>query len=569
MHKTEKQELQKSFFDAAAWRYFGKFYQGQYRPLILNSIVSAAQSLIVVPTLLLIRYAFDYAIPQRNFNVLVLIGIGIFTLRLANSGVSLWLSARNINIIRTAIFRLREDLLIRLYKFSRAFHTRVDQKTMHARIVQDTERLSNMSGALVSRIMPSLFTGLALCFVLLSFNWFLFLVMVLIVPALFLANRYTSKLVKKRVYVFQRAFEKFSKGMSFVLRYMDLTRIQFAEHQEIERQTMTLMDLRDTSKRMAFIYAVHAQSQRIIMGISGIVILIVGGAGVAAETMTIGEFLSFYVAASFLNGRVNTITSSVADIIAGNESMVTLHRLAETKDIKPYYGKKQIQFKGFLSLESVYFKYDVQPVLENVNLRVNPDSKIAIIGSNGTGKSTIIHLILGFYKPCRGKLCADNVPYEEVNIECLRRSIGVVTQHPPLFPGTILENIAYGAPALDREQIITASRYALADEFIQQLPEGYDTQIGEDGVLLSGGECQRIAIARALLRRPKLLILDEPTNHLDRAAVGKVMNSLDNLEECPAILLISHDMGVVSHATEVYQLDKGVLVSHVPVSLAT
>ncbi len=140
-------------------------------------------------------------------------------------------------------------------------------------------------------------------------------------------------------------------------------------------------------------------------------------------------------------------------------------------------------------------------------------------------------------------------------------------QNPTLFSGTILENIGYGASVFERQQIIRASRLALADEFIQQLPEGYDTQVGEDGVLLSGGECQRIAIARALLRRPKLLILDEPTNHLDRAAVRQLMNNLESLEDCPAILIISHDMSVVSHADEVYQLVNGVLIPYSPVTV--
>jgi ATP-binding cassette subfamily B protein len=562
MKMSENQGAQKSFFDLAAWRHFARFYQGQFWLLFFISIGSAAQSLIVLPGLLLIRYAFDVAVPQKNIYLLVLVGIGLLAIRLTDLGVSLWLHWINIGVIRKAIFKLREDLLIRLYKFSRSFHTQTDQKAIHARIVQDTERLSNMSNALVSRLLPSLFASVALSFVLLFLNWLLFLIILSFFPILFLTNRYTGMVVKKKVYVFQRAFERFSKGILFVLRYMDLTKIQSAEDEEIDRQTRAFKKLQATSGGMAFIFAVHSHVQRTLTAVSGIIILIVGGALVATAHMTIGEFISFYIAAVILNNHLSIITEMIAEIMAGNESMVTLHRLVETEDIQSYHGSLQIEFEGFLSLKSVSFSYDDQPLLSKINLSIAPDSKIAIIGSNGAGKSTIIQLILGFYAPCQGELYADNFPYDELDISQLRESMGVVMQNPPFFSGTIFENIIYGPYGIDREQVVFACQYALAEEFIHKLPEGYDTQIGEDGVMLSGGERQRLAIARAILRRPKLLVLDEPTNHLDGATVTKLMKSFDSLSDPPAIVIISHDMSVVNHAREIYQLEKGILLPY-------
>jgi ATP-binding cassette, subfamily B, bacterial len=569
MNKSRNPDPGRSFFDRAAWRYFVQFYAGQHKRLAMSAVISAAQSLIIVPTLLLVRYVFDVAIPQKNIRLLVLIGIGIFVFRLANSAISLWIRAVNISIIKTAIFNLREDLLNRIYGFSRAVHTRLDQKTTHARIVQDTERLSNMSDALISRLIPSLFTSLALCIILLFLNWFLFLIMISIFPVIFMANRYTGKLVKEKVFSFQRAFEAFSNGMMFALRHMDLTRVQTAEEQEIRRQTGTLADLKTRTGKMAFIYAVHGNVQTILTGLSGIIILVVGGITVAIKSITIGEFISFYVAAGYLNGFVDTIAKSIADIIAGNESIVTLHDLAATKNIQPYAGKKQIPFRGFLSLESVSFRYEDQPVLKNVSLSLHPRSRVAIIGTNGAGKSTMTHLILGFYVPLAGRLYADDVPYEDVDIAYLRRQIGVVMQDSALFSGTILENIRYGSTETDRKKIMRAAKLAMADDFIRKIPEGYDAHIGEDGILLSGGERQRLALARALLRGPRLLILDEPTNHLDREAVGQFLNNLDDLDDRPAILMISHDMDVVGHVDEVYRLENGMLMPHILTPVAS
>ncbi len=535
---------------------------------MFSSAVSSAQSLIIVPTLLLVRYAFDEAIPQKNIHLLVLIGIGIFIFRLTNSAISLWIRSINIEIIQTAIYKLREDLLNTVYLYSRSVYTSLDLKTTQARMVQDTARLNRMSNALVSKLLPSFFTSLALCIILLFINWFLFLVLISVFPLLFLSNRYMGKIVKKKVFVFQRVFETFSKGVLFVLRYMDLTKTQTAEDQEINRQIKILKELKTRTGKMAFIYAVYGQVQKALTELSSIIILVVGGYSVAAQSITIGEFIAFFVAAGYLNGCVTTITTSIPEIITGNESMVTLYQMVRTKNVQPYHGKKQIQFEGCISTEAVSFRYDDHTVLENVSLNLHPHSKVAIIGQNGTGKSTITKLILGFYRPIDGCFYADNIPYEELDIVQLRRYIGVVMQDPPLFSGTILENISYGTSVFDRNQVIRAARLAMADEFIQNLPEGYDTEIGEEGILFSGGERQRLAIARALLRQPRLLILDEPTNHLDKATVRQLMDSMDNLDDRPTILMISHDMSVVNHADEVYQLDKGILIPYVPTPVA-
>lgn len=568
MNKSDSQQSRVSLFDKEAWRYFINFYRGQYKRLLFSSAVSSAKSLIIVPTLLLVRYAFDEAIPHGNIHLLVLIGIGIFAFRLVNSAISLWIRSINIEIIQTAIFKLREDLLNIVYLFSRSVYTCLDLKTTHARMVQDTARLTRMSNALVSKLLPSFFTSLALCIILLFINWSLFLVLISVFPLLFLSNRYAGKLVKRRVFVFQRTFETFSKGILFVLRYMDLTKAQTAEDQEINRQINNFAELKTKSGKMTFIYAVYGQVQSTLTELSSIIILVVGGYSVAAQSITIGEFIAFFVAVGYLNRCVNTINSSIPEIITGNESMVTLYQMVKINDVQPYHGKKHILFKGCISIESVSFRYDDHVVLKNVNLNLHLHSKIAIIGSNGTGKSTITKLILGFYRPMAGCFYADNMPYEELDIVQLRKYIGVVMQDPPLFSGTILENISYGTSVFDRSHVVRAARLAMADEFIQNLPGGYDTEIGEEGILLSGGERQRLAIARALLRQPRLLILDEPTNHLDKIAVRQLMDSLDNLDDRPAILMISHDMSVVNHADEVYQLDKGILTTHVQTPVA-
>ncbi len=552
----------RKLIDLEAWRYFASCSPGKVGRLLFYGAVAAAQSLLLLPVLLLIRHAVDVVIPQREIWLLIEIGAGIFALRALSGMVALWLRAAHVRVLKQAIFRLREDLLDRLFRLSRAAYTRLGRDTTHAQIVLDTERLDEASHAVVARLVPATFSAVVLIVLLSFLNARLLLLMLALAPLLFVTIRATGRRVKRRVFVFQRAFETFSNGILFVLQHMDLTLVQSFEAREAERRVADLARLRDTSEKMAFVYAVHGQLQSTVVTLCGVVILVAGGAAVAAQEMTMGGFLSFWVAAGLLNQQLMTIVGAIPEVIAGNESMVTLHRFASGCEPRPYQGREVIRFAGRIHLDGVEFGYDGTPVVHGASLDLRPGSTVAIVGPNGAGKSTILYLILGFYRPQRGELRADGVPYDHLDLVELRRRIGVVMQHPTFFAGTVRENITYGYPEATMDAIARAARLALADEFIRRLPRAYDTPIGEGGILLSGGEVQRIAIARALLRRPKLLILDEPTNHLESAAIHRLLENLAALEERPGVLMISHDRDVIGHADHLYRVADGILVPH-------
>ena len=554
-------EPSRRLLDLEAWRYFERCAPGRVGKLLFYGLVAAAQSLLLLPVLLLIRHAVDTVIPERRIGTLVLIGAGIFGLRAASGLVALWLRAAHVRVLKQATLRLREDLLGRLFQLSRAAYTRLDRDTTHARIVLDTERLDEMSHTVVAKLLPALFSAAVLTVVLGFLDARLLVLMIALAPLVLLTAHATGRLVKHHVFVFQRAFETFSNGILFVLQHMDLTILQAFEAREAERRVADMDRLRATSERMAFVYAVHGQLQSAIVALCGVVILVVGGAAVAAKQMTIGEFLSFWVAAGLLNQQVTTIVGAIPAVIAGNESMVTLHRFAMSGEPRPYQGRERIPFTGHVELDDVDFGYDGVPVVRGASLDVRPGATVAIVGPNGAGKSTILHLILGLYRPLRGELRADGVPYHRLDLVELRRRVGVVMQHPTFFAGTVRENIAYGCPEATADEIARAARLALADEFIRKLPRAYDTPIGEEGILLSGGEVQRIAIARALLRNPRLLILDEPTNHLENAAIHRLLENLAALETRPAVLIISHDREVLGYADQIYRIERGILRS--------
>jgi ABC-type bacteriocin/lantibiotic exporter with double-glycine peptidase domain len=497
-----------------SWKYFIQLYEGESPRLVFSVFLSIIQGLLVLPIAFLVRYAFDEVIPSGDIGSLILIGIGILMLNSATQALTLWSRYLTLKTNKLAVKRLRNKLLNKCFNFSRSYYSEVDRSRIHAVIVQDTERLDCMSNALVALFLPSLIVCVGLSGALLYLNWFLFLLMVLVTPVLFLVSRLMKRRIEKRTNAFHRAFEKFSKGVLFVLKTLDLTKIQTAELLEKKRQMKYIGKVGKTSRAMAWLNAAYTSIQSGIVIISGILILVVGGLGVSKGTMTLGSLLSFYVGVSLMNRYVKIMLSSIPYIIEGKESLDTLYNMIQTKDSAPYLGRKRVAFKGNILLDKVDFQYKQEPVIENLSLFIPSQKIVALLGPNGSGKSTVAHLILGFYKPQKGQLLADSIPYSEIDMSNLRQYFGVVMQDPIIFSGTILENITYGIPKIKEQDVIQAAKMAEVHEFIHDFADGYQTSCGEDGVLLSGGQRQRIAIARALLRRPKLLILDEPFNHL-------------------------------------------------------
>ena len=234
-----------------AWRYYTQFYRGFHRWLILSVAIAAVQSAVYLPIALLVRTVFDRVIPKHDFGLLLYIGLAILALYLVDAGLTLYTRYLGLRITKHAIQRFRDELLKRLYTYSRSFYTEADRSQLHASVVQDTERLDVMTNALVVQFLPAFITSLALSVVLLILNWYLFLALISVLPVLYVLNLWLSRLVRERTRLFQRSFETFSKGVLFVLQMMDLTTIQSAEAFELERQRRHLDELRRSSTDMA------------------------------------------------------------------------------------------------------------------------------------------------------------------------------------------------------------------------------------------------------------------------------------------------------------------------------
>ena len=214
--------------------------------------------------------------------------------------------------------------------------------------------------------------------------------------------------------------------------------------------------------------------------------------------------------------------------------------------------------EGRVTFENVRFGYDKSnPVLKGINLDVKPGEMIGLVGKSGAGKSTTINLLCRFYEADAGRLKVDGIDVKEIALQDLRRHIGIVLQEPFLFNGSVAENIAYGKPEASLEEIMTAARAACAHDFIVAKPDGYDTQVGEKGAKLSGGEKQRVSIARAILHNPRILILDEATSSVDVDTEKKIQQAIGNLTAGRTTFAIAHRLSTLRNADRLVVLEKG------------
>jgi ATP-binding cassette subfamily B protein len=215
------------------------------------------------------------------------------------------------------------------------------------------------------------------------------------------------------------------------------------------------------------------------------------------------------------------------------------------------------QVRGEVRFEDVSFAYDQQPTLEHISLCIDAGSSIAFVGSTGSGKSSLVKLLLRFYEPQSGVVRIDGQPIGELALQDLRRLIGYVAQDSFLADASVAENIAYGLPGATREQVVAAGVAAEAHEFISALPNGYDTEVGERGQKLSGGQRQRIALARAIVRDPRILILDEATSAVDNETEAAIQRSLEKLVVGRTSLIIAHRLSTVRHADLIHVIEGG------------
>jgi subfamily B ATP-binding cassette protein MsbA len=301
----------------------------------------------------------------------------------------------------------------------------------------------------------------------------------------------------------------------------------------------------------------------LLLGVVGVAIMWVGSHEVLAHRMTLGSFFSFTLYLGMLVGPVIQIVSIGSQI---TEAFAGLERIREIRDETPEDARDTAleplpRIVGEVEFDDVSFEYEKDvPVLRHVSFEARPGTSTALVGPSGAGKSTLIGLVAAFYRPTSGTVRVDGQDLSRVRLADYRTQLGVVFQENFLFDGTVLENIAFARPEASREDVLRAARIARCDDFIRELPEGYDTVVGERGVKLSGGQRQRVAIARAVLADPRILILDEATSSLDSESEAAIQEGLAELMKGRTTFVIAHRLSTIRNADTILVVEAGEIV---------
>lgn len=545
------------------WRAFSRLIDGSGHIAAWGLALSVAQSLVLVPIALLVRAAFDDAIPSGNSDRLIGLGAGILGLYLLSLGLGLLGRYAVLRVTKPAVARVRAELIDRVVWLPSSFYDATDTGRLQSLIVQDTERLDTMAKYLLAVVIPSLGTAAILLASLVVIQPVLLAVLLVTIPLLFGLGRLLRGTLRKRVRAWQEASDAFSASVLTALRSAALIKVETAEEQAIADGAAKAGELAAAGQQIGWVQQAYGLVQVAMGGVAGVIVLIGGGLAVLNDSISVGDLIAFMAVLALARGQLNWVVAALPDILNGLAAIERIDEVLATTEAEPYSGTRPIALHGALAWQEVIFGYsrDEPPVLESVSLAVDPGEALAILGPTGAGKTTLIALLLGLYRPWSGSILVDGVPLEDVDIRQLRRQAGTLLREGSAMRGTVAANIAFGRPEASRQAVERAAALAAASEFIDGLPGGYETEIGDDGVRLSAGQRQRIALARALLGSPPLVMLDEPTSHLDPETADLVLDNLMGIEPRPTLLLITHDPLVAQRADRVVEVRGGRLES--------
>ncbi len=545
---------------SSAWVEARKIIWGARWRLLVGSVLMLVSRLsgMVLPAST--KYIGDEIFTQHKYEMLkwIALAIGISTLVQGITGFAL---SQILGVAaQLAITNMRMRVQRHIERLPISYFDSTQSGQLISRIMNDADGIRNLVGTGLGQLLGSIVTATISIVVLFYLNWKLtsatMVVLIIFGAALMYAFKILRPVFRERNVITGDVTGRLTESLGGI-RIVKAYTAEKREELSFARGAHKLF--RNIAKSVTGVSAISSFSS-VVIGAIAVVMIVIGGSAVQAETMTLGDFL-MYISFTFLLAipviELTSIGTQITEALAGLDRIREIMSMA-TEDEADADKEALPEIAGTLDFENVHFEYDAGvPVLKGVSFHSDAGTTTALVGSSGSGKSTILSLVLNFIQPTTGMIEIDGHDLQGVKLRDYRRHLGVVLQDNFLFDGTILENIRFSNPEANLDTIKEVCKIANADEFIEKFPNGYDTIVGERGVKLSGGQRQRIAIARALLANPRILILDEATSSLDSESEALIQEGLNRLREGRTTFVIAHRLSTIRSADQILVVEAG------------
>lgn len=458
---------------------------------------------------------------------------------------------------------LRNTLVKKLQQISITYHKELQSGKLQSKFVRDMECIETFMERIMEGLVPTIITLVITVSISLSKSWIVSAAFVVMIPITVVLRKMFSKKMRKATSSLRREAETLSSNISEMIEMIPVTKAHGLENEEIKKLESSIKKVRSVGYDVDMTNALFGSTSWVIVQAMSAVCLIFTGTLAYNGIITAGSVVLFHSYFSTIANNVQGLLGIYPELLKGGESLKSISEIMISDKIENNDKKIKLRhLHGSVQFKNVSYKYPgtSKNIINNLSLDVQPGECVAFVGSSGSGKSTVMNMIIGFLRATNGTLAIDGKPIELLDLTSYRHFLSVVPQNSIMFTGTIRDNILYGMRDVSEEQLKKVVEQANISEFIDKLPLGLDTPVVEHGGNLSGGQKQRISIARALIRDPRIIILDEATSALDNISEYHVQQAMNELIKGRTTFIVAHRLSTIRDADKIVVLEQGKMV---------
>ncbi len=463
-------------------------------------------------------------------------------------------------MLRRTSAGIKSSVIRKLQSLSITYHKDMQTGKIQSKFLKDTDSVDNLFHTLMLSIIPSIISVLVAIGISVYKNGFVALFFLMVIPVNVGLTYMFRKKIRNRYRDYRIKTESMSSRLTTMLSMMMVTKSHGLEAKEIDNVESSIKSLAGSGRKMDKTLSHFGAWTYVIGAILSATCLVFCSILAIKGVIDIGDIVLYQSMFTSISASVSSLISLIPQLGSGFEALSSVSEIMNAKDVEVNMGKAVIPtIDGQVKFDKVYYKYPntAQFVVQDLSLDVKAGECIAFVGSSGSGKSTVMNLIIGLLRPASGEIYVDGKAMSEFNLSEYRHNISVVSQNSILFAGSIKDNITYGLDHYSQDDIDRVVEIANLKEFISELPNGLDTEVGERGEKLSGGQRQRVTIARALIRNPKILILDEATSALDNISEYHVQQAISKSIEGRTTFIVAHRLSTIRNADRIVVMENG------------